>query len=580
MSISTGRRVGILAVAVAATASPILAFTNSAEALSADGKRLCEQRCSISVAGTGNTNSVDEGTSVKVNVTGKPGSYKLQVFRIVPDTKDKSGKKFTLKAAGPAAAIKVGSSLTETKVKIDPIKSPLTARKDAYTVQLTDAGKDTKELVGNGGTRINQFSVNSHRGAVAGTAGTFTDGDGNGEIEVRPGSLPNARISYGLPGDRYAVDVKTPSGRKRVSTTDDPKNGVVKADHTALVFYDLLGLKLPEGRYDVLIYNVKDPANPVNTGYFRVGGRPPAPTGSASPSASATPSRPATPTRSASPTRTRTASPSTTATRTRTATPTKTKTPTKSQTPTKTMTPTTVPTRTSTPTMVVDPPRTPTTTTPPATPTTPPTTPADPTTPATPNDEPVDNRIASVFLASDGAGGPKYRVTGNVLTSWGRLADANGQPIGNATVIVRAVRGGQNGEELGRTTTAADGSFNFDATLPADHNDDNFAAAMIFDGDAEHKPASLTTNPKASAPNGDDPVAPSDGGGTGGDTSDTAGTSGGETSVSDDAGTVPVSVPAPTRLPSTGASDLVVPGVLGALALAGGCVLLLTRRRA
>lgn len=210
---------------------------------------------------------------------------------------------------------------------------------------------------------------------------------------------------------------------------------------------------------------------------------------------------------------------------------------------------------------------------------------ASTTVPVPPKDDPADTRVASVLLAEDGQGGPNYTVNGNVLTSWGKLVDANGQPIANATLISRAVRGGQPAEELGRTTTGADGSFRFDATLPADHGDENFAASLIYEGDAEHKPTSLTTNPKAAAPTGNgDQVAPSDGGGnsSGTDSSETGDTG---TSESTDTGTSegpvadPVSVTAPTRLPSTGASDLVVPGVLGALALAGGCALLLTRRR-
>lgn len=584
--ISFGRRMGIVAVATAATAAPIFALADSAQAaVSKDSKRLCSERCAISVGGLGNSNSVDEGKSVKVNITGKPGTYKVRAFRL---EQDKSGKKTTLKPAGPVQTVKVGSAAGSAKVAVDPVKAPLSARKDAYTVQPADV-TDATQLVANGGTRIDQFSVNSHRALLANNS-IYRDTDGDGWVDIPAGQQPVFGMDFGLPGDTYGVDIKTPQGRRTI-TVKESGNGVIKDSHTGLLYYDPTTLGLGEGVYDLAVYNVKDPGSTVATSKWRVGkgNQPPAPSTSPEPSKSATSAPKTAAPKTAAP---KTATPKTAAPKTaapKTATP-KTAAP-KTATP-KTAAPKTAAPKTATPKTTTPKTAAPKTTTPSKS-STPPGEVVPPT--AVPKAPEVDNRVASLLLSEDGQGGPNYEVNGDVLTSWGKLADADGAPIANATVIVRAVRDGAPATELGRTSTDAEGKFGFDARLPADRDAD-FEAALIFEGDADHKPATVTTKPQTSPPadgapdaeapdagapdSGDSepdstPVDPADGGGSDDTTTGTS-SDGGLPAE----GPQQSSVNSPTRLPSTGASDLVVPALLGAFALTGGLLLLLTRRKA
>lgn len=162
------------------------------------------------------------------------------------------------------------------------------------------------------------------------------------------------------------------------------------------------------------------------------------------------------------------------------------------------------------------------------------------------------------FQGPDGTGAPTYSINGNtgVSTSTGRLADADGKPIANATINLYNYTGDKRGAQFGSATTDANGNFTVTATIPASVRAQKYNLELNFPGNATVADTSVYLNLPGATPT---PGAPTTAAPT----------------------TKPSDKPAGQKpgLPSTGAEGMpVLPALASLGVLAAGAAVVLRRK--
>lgn len=244
---------GIAAAAALALVPGIWYASTASAAMSADTKRLCQQNCTVGFPLSAGTEGVTEGSTVKTTLQGKPGTYSVRAY--VGLGRDKDGKATSIKPVGPVTKVTVAANgySEPTAVKVDPLKAPLFGGQ-TFTVQMADA-TDARQLVPAAqGRDASTFSVNSHRAQV-----------------TKTNSVPNqnnfTRLQYGIPGDRYQMQLKDPQkGWVSITVTDcvisGKQTGVGAVNSCDIEWAYPAGLtSQPELR----VVNLADQQNPVWT---------------------------------------------------------------------------------------------------------------------------------------------------------------------------------------------------------------------------------------------------------------------------------------------------------------------------
>ena len=287
MNRKTKRITGGIAAAAALALVPGIRYASTASAaMSPDTKRLCEKSCTLTFPLSASSEGITEGSTVKTTLQGKPGTYSVRAY--VGENPDSKQQATTLRPIGPVTQITVKANgySDPTPVKVDPLPVPLVGDKQ-YTVQMADA-KDAKALVpatpGANPPMADNFSINSRRAQVT-------------KFDQLPSGSISTALAFGLPGDRYQVQLKDPA--KGWGPVVDGECTVNKQNLCNILWTYPAGAKPGS---ELRVVNVKDQNNPVWTSTPQKPGTSPKPTAKPTPDKTAKPTAKPTPDKTAKPT--------------------------------------------------------------------------------------------------------------------------------------------------------------------------------------------------------------------------------------------------------------------------------------